>query len=127
MTIQIIKTPAGDDLVILPKSEYERLVELAQDQADAAAAREMLRRVQAGEEEVFPSEVTNRLIDGENPIKVFRDYRGLTQAQLAEKIGTNKIYISQIERGERQGSLSLLRKLADALRVDVTDIADMDG
>jgi len=127
MTIQIIKTPAGDDLVILPKSEYERLVELAEDQADAAAAKEMLRRVQTGEEEVFPSEVTNRLIDGENSIKVFRDYRGLTQAQLAEKVSTNKVYISQIERGERQGSLSLLRKLADALKVDVSDIAGMDN
>ena len=127
MTIQIIKTPAGDDLVILPKSDYERLVELAEDQLDAAAAREMLRLVQTGEEEVFPREVTNRLIDGENPTKVFREYRGLTQAQLADKVGTNKVYISQIERGERQGSLSLLRKLADALRVDATDIANRDS
>ena len=123
MTIQIIKTPSGDDLVILPKSEYERLVDLAEDHADTAAAKKMLRQIQAGEEELFPREVANRLVDGENPIKVFRDYRGFTQAQLAEKVGTNKVYISQLERGERQGSLNLLRRLADALRVDMTDIA----
>jgi len=92
-----------------------------------AAAREMLRRVKTGEEEVFPGEIANRLIEGENPIKVFRDLRGLTQAQLAEKVGTNKVYVSQLERGERQGSLSLLRKLADALRVDVTDLAGRDS
>jgi DNA-binding XRE family transcriptional regulator len=127
MTIQIIKTPAGDDLVILPKSDYERLIALAEDHADAADAREMLRRVQGGEEEVFPGEVAARLIDGENPVKVFREHRRLTQAQLADKVGTNKVYISQIERGERQGSLTLLRKIADALRVDVSDISDVDG
>src|SRR5579859_7217363 len=112
MTIQIIKTPAGDDLVILPKSDYERLVELAEDHGDASTAKEMIRRIQAGEEELFPAEVANRLLDGENSIKVFREFRGLTQTQLAEKSGTSKIYISQLERGQRRASLTLLRKLA---------------
>jgi DNA-binding XRE family transcriptional regulator len=127
MTVQIIKTPAGDDLVILPRSDYERLVERAEDRGDATAAQEMLRRIQAGEEEVFPAEIANRLLDGENPLKVFREFRGLTQVQLAEKCSTSKIYISQLERGQRRGSLTLLRKLANVLRVEIADIAEMDA
>lgn len=123
MTIQIIKTPTGDDLVVLPKSDYDRLVELAEDRGDAAAAAEMRRQVRSGEQKVFPADVTNRLIDGENPVKVFREHRGLTQAQLAEKAGTYKVHISQIERGERRGSVNLLQKLAEALRIDIDDIA----
>lgn len=43
--------------------------------------------------------------------------RGLTQAQLAELVGTKQPSIARLERGEREPTLAFLRKLAEALGV----------
>ncbi|MGE0410078.1 MAG: helix-turn-helix transcriptional regulator [Amphiplicatus sp.] len=76
----------------------------------------------APDEAYFPLEVVKRLIDGENKIKVYREYRGLTQAALADAAGTSDQYISQIERGEREPGKKLLARLVAALRVDEEDL-----
>jgi DNA-binding XRE family transcriptional regulator len=74
-------------------------------------------------EESFPASIAERLIAGENPIKVFREYRELTQEQLAEKADTTAPYVSQIETGRRTGSVRLLHRMADALGVSLDDLA----
>jgi DNA-binding XRE family transcriptional regulator len=51
--------------------------------------------------------------------RVWREYRKLTQSQLAEKTGVIVAHISQIEGGKRECSVKLLRALAGALDVDV--------
>ena len=76
----------------------------------------------ARDEESFPEEVAARLIAGENPVKIFREYREWTQQELAENIGTTAPYLSQIETGRRMGSVKLLHRLADALRVELDDL-----
>ena len=76
----------------------------------------------ARHEESFSEDVTARLIAGENPIKVFREYRGWTQRELSETAGTTAPYLSQIETGRRTGSVKLLHRLADALRVELGDL-----
>lgn len=76
----------------------------------------------AREEESFPLEIADRMIGGENLIKVFREYRSLTQKQLAKKADTSAAYLSQIETGRRAGSIKLLRRLAGALDVEVEDL-----
>ena len=83
---------------------------------------ELFELAQEADEERFPVEVLDRLLAGENPIKVFRQYRGMTQFELAQKAGTNHVYISQIERMKRRGSLDLNRRLAAALDIDVDDL-----
>jgi DNA-binding XRE family transcriptional regulator len=74
------------------------------------------------DEESFPLAIADRLIAGENPLKVFREYRGLTQKQLADKAETTAAYLSQIETGRRGGSVKLLHRLADVLEVDLDDL-----
>lgn len=44
-----------------------------------------------------------------------RILRGLTQAQLAEKVGTKQPSIARLENGSSLPSISFLAKLADAL------------
>jgi transcriptional regulator with XRE-family HTH domain len=51
-----------------------------------------------------------------------RKRQKLTQLALANKIGVHKITISRLERGDRQPSMSLLQKLAKALKVKVKDL-----
>lgn len=72
--------------------------------------------------EFFPAEVVDRLLAGENPIRVYRTYRRMTQKQLAEAAGINPVYLSQIETGKRAGSLKTLAAVAAALGVEPGDL-----
>ena len=91
----------------------------AEDIRDADRA---MRELERGEDELIPGEMVARLLDGEPPVKVWREHRGLTQAQLAERAGVTQGAVAQIESGKRRGSVDLLRKLAAALEVDVDDL-----
>ena len=72
--------------------------------------------------ESFPSEVVDRLLAGQNPVRVYRSHRGMTQSQLAAAAGINTVYLSQIETGKRTGSAKTLATLANALNVTVDDL-----
>jgi DNA-binding XRE family transcriptional regulator/mRNA-degrading endonuclease RelE of RelBE toxin-antitoxin system/PHD/YefM family antitoxin component YafN of YafNO toxin-antitoxin module len=119
----IITTPSGDRMVIIPVEEYERLVAAADDAADLRDVDAIKRKLAAGEEELIPADVVNRIIDGENKIRVWREYRGMSGKELAEKTGLAAPYISQLETGAREGTIETFKKIAAALRVDIDDIA----
>ncbi len=110
------------DTVTIPRAEYDRLVEAAEELQDLQEAREILRRIETGEEEVIPAAYVNRILDGEHPLRVWRDLRGLTQAALAEASGVNRVYIAEIEGRKKPGSVKALRALATALRLDLDDL-----
>ena len=89
---------------------------------DIRAYDEAKTALAAGTEELVPGAVVFALLDGANPVRVWREYRGLTQQQLADAAGISKPYLSQIESGKRTGSAAVLRALADALAVDVDEL-----
>lgn len=111
-----------NEMVTIPKEEYDRLREAAEDLADLQAYDRATAALAAGEEESIPAEFANRLINGENPIRVYRDLRGMTQAALAEASGINRVYIAQIEAGKKPGSAQALKALAGAMDVSVDDL-----
>jgi len=76
-----------------------------------------------GEEEAIPAEFAKRLIAGESPVRVWREYRGVSQQDLAAKAGVSAAYLSQIESGAREGRIAAMRRLADALNVSLDDLA----
>jgi DNA-binding XRE family transcriptional regulator len=120
--IQTIKTPTGDEMVVLPKSDYDRLLAAAQekleDKIDLRAARHVLARLERGEEPTLPHDVVKRL-GRENAIKVLREHRGMTQRELADAAGLNALYLSQIETGRATGGLGALTRLAKVLGVSL--------
>ncbi len=118
----IITTPNGDQMAVIPLTEYERLVQAAEDLADVRAYDEAMRRLASGEDELVPAETVNRILDGENALRVWREYRGLTVKQLAEKAGVSAPFVSQIETGQREGSVETMRKLAEALKASLDDL-----
>ncbi|MFH1807019.1 MAG: helix-turn-helix domain-containing protein [Pseudomonadota bacterium] len=73
-------------------------------------------------DELIPVAVIARLVDGENPVKVYREFRDLTQPELAEKAGISTNYVSMIETGKKTASRKLQAKLAGILRVDYDDL-----
>lgn len=122
MKDQIELTIDGQAYVALSRGRYEQLVELVEDAADAAAVERFKERLAAGEEELLPSEMVDRMLAGENLVRVWREHRGLTVSALAEKAGIAQPYLSQIETGKREGTLQTMKKIADALRVTLDDL-----
>lgn len=121
--VQIIVTAGGERLAVLPEADYQRLVAAAEDAADASFLRERQRKIDAGEDvDGLPMDQLKRILKGENPVRVYRDHRGMTAAQLAEKAGLSRAYVTQIETGKKSGSVSSLKALAEALTVDLDDL-----
>lgn len=120
--MQTITTPGGGEMVVLAMEEYLRLVEAAEGHGDVEAYDLAKQRLANGEEELVPEAIVDRLLGGENPIRVWRDHRGLTGRALAEKAGIAPAYLSQIETGKREGTVDTLKALAAALEVKVDDL-----
>ena len=111
------------ETVTIPRAEYDRLRAVEEDFEDFRAALAVEARIAAGEEELVPSHVADRLIDGEAPLRVWREYRGLSQSALARVSRASTGCRSSRSRPDATlGSVRTLRKLADALGVAVDDI-----
>lgn len=110
------------DTVTIPREEYERLLAFAEDAADIAAYDRAVSRLASGQDELIPAEYANRIIEGESPVRVYREYRGFTQVALSEASGVNRVQIADIEAGRKSGSIETIKKLADALSVSVDDL-----
>lgn len=111
-----------NEMVTIPKDEYLRLKSIEEDMSDLRSATEILERIKAGTEELIPSNVVDQLLNGDAPLTVWREYRGLSQSELARQSGVNRIQIIDIESGRKTGSVATLRKLATALQVDIEDL-----
>ena len=57
-----------------------------------------------------------------SPITTARLAAGLTQSQLAERIGVAAQHVGRWERGERKPKIDALIRIADALGCDVRDL-----
>lgn len=57
-------------------------------------------------------------------IKELRRQAGLSQDQLAERVGIDGKYLSRIEVGKRYPSLDTLEKMASALKVQMKELFD---
>lgn len=60
-------------------------------------------------------------------IKENRIKKGMTQADLADKVGLATITIRQYENGTREPKLEVLRKIALSLGVSIYSLVDFDG
>ncbi|WP_163372584.1 helix-turn-helix domain-containing protein [Endozoicomonas acroporae] len=121
--VDILKHEGKPAFVVMPYDEYQAMLEKLEGLEDSDAVHEFRAALQRGEEELIPAEVVNRLLT-ENTVKVWREYRGMSQKSLAEKTGISEAMISQIESGKKQGSLKTITKIAQALNLTVDDIID---
>ena len=80
MTETLLKTPDGNEFVVIEKKRYEALREAEEDLADVLTHRAFRARLAAGEEELLPAEMVDRILGGESPLRVWRERRGLTAA-----------------------------------------------
>jgi hypothetical protein len=95
-------TPLAEtkDTVTLRRADYQALLEALEDASDVASLREAEAAVQRGESELLPIEMVERLLAGENPVRVWRTHRGMTAHALARIADLAPSYLSEIETKE---------------------------
>lgn len=102
--------------VVMSVDEYERL----RQQAEAAHLEQLRRR------DFLSAEVADRILEGEHPLKVLREWRALSQTQLAERAGLPQPTIALLERGRRKGTLAQWRAIAQALALQLETVTGWD-
>ncbi|WP_305043155.1 helix-turn-helix domain-containing protein [Geoalkalibacter sp.] len=124
MKAQIIEKNGKPEYAVIPYEEYLRMLDAMADKTDAQVIAEFHNGYTSGREVMIPAEIVRRELDGELPIKLWREHRGLTQQELADRAGISKPYLSQIETGRRQGTVDTLSAIARALDVSLDLLTD---
>lgn len=118
MNMRIIEED-GKKFAMVPYSLYEKLSENSEMLEDVLSYDAAKARVK----EYFPAKnVTYRILDGEHPVKVFREYRKMTQVILAKKARIARAYLSEIENGTKKGSIAVMKAIASALEVSLDSL-----
>ncbi len=120
--IQVIEHDGKPEWAIVPYEIYLKLVEEAEMLADLRDYDTEKASIEKEEQELVPAELTFAILDGQNPVKVWREYRRLSQQQLADAAGISRPYLAQIETNKRTGSTASLLAIAKALEVSIDDI-----
>jgi len=75
----VIERDGKPERAVLPYDLYVQLAEEAEMLHDIRDYDSVKTAIEQGREELIPGEVTFALPDGENPVNVWSEYRGLTQ------------------------------------------------
>jgi DNA-binding XRE family transcriptional regulator len=114
------------DTVTVSRVVWARLLSELEDVEDRAAVVERRRREARGKQATCRNYLTareaRRLLDGESPVKVWREKRGRSQRELAAAARVSAGYLAEIETGRKPGSVAALARLAKALQVQVEDL-----
>ncbi len=122
MNVQIITNHNIPAFAVVPFDEWQHLQARLEDLEDVAEARILSGKIATGEDETFPDSFVERLLSDEHPLRVWREYRGLTIAALAAICNVSAPAVSQIETGRRKPSVTLLKHLAAALKCDMEEL-----
>lgn len=122
MTAQIIEKDGTPVFAVIPYEEYLALVARVEEAADEA----VFDAWQQAPGETVPAEIVNRLLTGENPVRVWRTHRGMTPEDIAAQIGIEASHVRDLEEGRSVPSLKTLQMIANVLAVDIEDLLPAD-
>ncbi|MEY3553745.1 MAG: hypothetical protein RL735_2093 [Pseudomonadota bacterium] len=118
----------GAEMVLLTRAEFDALMEVVEDAEEdaelSAIYDQRMADLKAGYDVILPVEVSARCRKGESLLRAVRNWRGLTQAEVAEKSGLTQGYLSDLEAGKREGTPQTLRKIAEAMGIDPVMLVD---
>ena len=107
--IQIIEQNGQPAFAVIPWDEYKNLVEGTEND---------------DVEVWFPNEVVKANVRGDSLIKAWREYKELTQAELAAHAGIKQPALARLERPDSNPRKSTLIKLAAAMDIDVEQLIE---
>ncbi len=116
-----------ENTVTLRRADWTAMLAALDEASDRAAiaarrAREAGMGRDAARRDYLSGEEARRLLDGEHPLKLWREKRGLTQRELAEAAQVSPSYLAEIEREAKPGSMDALAKLGAVLGVSPADL-----
>ena len=118
-----VEAQGPNDTVTIPRAEYEALQAAAEMLSDVQAYDDARLALAEGRDELIPEPFASRLMDGvEHPLTIFRELRGLSNADLARASGVNRVQIRDIEAGRASRSVRTVAALAEALGIDASDL-----
>ncbi|RKZ37622.1 MAG: XRE family transcriptional regulator [Gammaproteobacteria bacterium] len=106
---------------VLPYKDFQRLFEDHEMLQDIQDYDEAKKQIESGEA-LIPAEVTFQIIDGENSIKVWREYYRMSQSQLSRAANISEIELSQIESDFSIATEIQLIHIIQALNLSLDDI-----
>jgi len=119
---QTIRSPSGDELVVLTRAEFDALASAAadalEDADDVAIFDERMAALTSGLDAPLPIDVTAAMLRGQSLLRALRGWRNLTQKDLAALTGLAQGYISDLEKNRKTGSVETQKSLAKALDID---------
>ena len=92
----------GKPYVLVPLHEYRALTGGQPGAEESGLPQELLDAVYAKEQ---------------NPVRLLRKHRGMTQSDLAQAAGLSRPYLTEIETGKKDGSIPALKAIAAALQI----------
>lgn len=114
--IQFILANGQPEWAVIPIEDYTRLCE------NELALKALLAQPPHPSTLILPPPLQDRLSKGESPIRIWREYKHISQQVLAQGAGISVPYLSQLEHQLRSGSKRVLKSIAKALGVDLNAI-----
>src|SRR5882724_4257593 len=116
-TPQVITTDGGEELIVLTRRDYDALLaqagdEEAEDRMTVRLAEESRAAIARGEDVLLPEEVWEAMENGQNRVRVLREYRGLTPDELARRASLSPEQLTVIEDGRELTTIDNLKVLA---------------
>ena len=102
---QILTHNGKPAFAVVPYAEYLRLMKYADGRPD--------------EEVTLPHEVVKMsTLGGMSLIRAWREYQGLTQEEVARRMGITQPAYARIESGKTQARIATCKRLAEAIGVE---------
>ncbi len=115
MNANIMVTPKGERLAIMPAQEYE-------DMRDALIHAQAVADLRAGRDEAVTIDEMQTLLDAPSPLSFWREKRRMTRAAVAKAANLRASDIEALELGSRAGSAEIMAKIAAALKIGVEEL-----
>ena len=116
-TVASIVTPGGEELVLLPRADYEALVERATEAEEDAADIAIYDARRAEGSPTLPADVSMAVLRGDSRLKALRQWRDVGQVHLAFKTDISQGFLSDLENGKRNMTAEMKRRIAEALDI----------
>ena len=116
MGVQTLRTDSGEELVVMPRRDYDALLARLGDD-DAEDRMTLLIAAEARGDKPLPAAVSAAILSGDSVLRALRNWRAMTQAELAKGTGLTQGYLSEIEARAKTGAPETLAKIAQVLKV----------
>ena len=110
---KVIKEGGRPRFVIMDYRYFKRFQDILEDIEDAVDL-----ELEPPEGPYVPMAVVHREADGCSPITAWREYRGLTQKELAQKLGVSQAQVAKWEKPSARARKTTLAKIAIALECE---------